>query len=310
METKKMIAFVLSGAGNRGPLEIGALKALLEQNLHPNFLVGTSAGAINACYLAAHGASVTTTTEMGQLWRQVTTATVYPGNLLNVAWRVVRKIDSLYSSDGVRQLIQSALPANVNKFGDLAIPLYVTAADLLTSRLFVFGEDVTVPLMEAVLASASMPAIHPPVRYHDLQLVDGGLLANVAASVAMDRGATEIYAINASYGGGRVKPAEGVLEVIGHAINTMTAQSLFNDLARAQAEVKINLHHIQISSFYDLSFRDFSKADAMIQAGYDMTKAYLAAPRPQIVAPPAAQPALGATVPGAREYILPYLRGR
>lgn len=43
-----MIAFVLSGAGNRGPLEVGALRALLEQGIVPDLMVGTSAGAINA----------------------------------------------------------------------------------------------------------------------------------------------------------------------------------------------------------------------------------------------------------------------
>ena len=44
-----MIAFVLSGAGNRGPLQVGAVRALLNQGIRPDLIVGTSAGAINAC---------------------------------------------------------------------------------------------------------------------------------------------------------------------------------------------------------------------------------------------------------------------
>ena len=51
-----MLAFVLSGAGNRGPLEVGALRALIEAGHQPDILVGTSAGAINASYVAAWGA--------------------------------------------------------------------------------------------------------------------------------------------------------------------------------------------------------------------------------------------------------------
>ncbi len=51
-----------------------------------------------------------------------------------------------------------------------------------------------------------MPVIHPPVDYFGLQLADGGILANVAASYAMDRGATEIYVINVGRGEER-KPA-------------------------------------------------------------------------------------------------------
>ena len=55
-----MLAFVLSGAGNRGPLEVGALRALIEAGHQPDMLVGTSAGAINAAYLAAWGVSLET----------------------------------------------------------------------------------------------------------------------------------------------------------------------------------------------------------------------------------------------------------
>ncbi|WP_448590648.1 patatin-like phospholipase family protein, partial [Thermoflexus hugenholtzii] len=45
-------AWVLSGGGNRGPLQVGAMRALLERGLEPDFLVGTSAGAINAAAFA------------------------------------------------------------------------------------------------------------------------------------------------------------------------------------------------------------------------------------------------------------------
>lgn len=47
-----MLAFVLSGGANRGPLEVGALQVLLERGIVPDMLVGTSAGAINAALLA------------------------------------------------------------------------------------------------------------------------------------------------------------------------------------------------------------------------------------------------------------------
>ena len=43
-----MLAFVLSGGGNRGPLEVGALQVLLKHGIDPDMLVGTSAGAVNA----------------------------------------------------------------------------------------------------------------------------------------------------------------------------------------------------------------------------------------------------------------------
>ena len=304
-----MIAFVLSGAGNRGPVEVGALRALVEADLKPEFIVGTSAGAINSSYVAAHGLSLPVLEQVRQQWQGATADVVYPGNLVTIAWRLLSKQNSLFSSGGLRSLIKSGLPAGVETYSQLKLPLYVAAVDLVSSHLFVFGEDGSAPVVDSVLASASVPVIHPPVDYHGLQLVDGGTLANVAASFAMDKGATVIYVINAGYGGGPVAPARGVVEVAGHALNAMMARSLLRDLKHAQADPNIDLHHIQISAFSDISFRDFSKTDAMVQAGYDAAKAYLAAPRPQVVAPAAiAQPALGATIPGARQYLPPYMR--
>jgi NTE family protein len=302
-------AFVFSGAGNRGPLEVGALRVLLNHGIKPDLIVGTSAGAINALYLAAHGAdNPAVTDQMVALWMQATSEMVYPGNLFSVAWRFINKQESLFSSDGMRGLIQRALPAGVSKFGDLRIPLFTTATDLVTRRLFLFGEDPAASLVIAALASASVPVVHPPVMYHDLQLVDGGVVANLPASIAMNHGATEIYALNAGYGGSRVRPADGVLEVIGHTISTFIAQNFLADMARAEADPGVNLHHIHLESFQNLSFRDFSKTREMVQYGMERAEAYLAAPAPRDLAPQGAPAAPGAKVGEAREILPPFER--
>ena len=43
-----MLALVMSGAGNFGAMQVGALEVLLENGFHPQLVVGTSAGALNA----------------------------------------------------------------------------------------------------------------------------------------------------------------------------------------------------------------------------------------------------------------------
>jgi len=48
-------AFVLSGGGSLGSVQVGMLQALMERNVYPNLLIGTSAGAMNAAYIAGHG---------------------------------------------------------------------------------------------------------------------------------------------------------------------------------------------------------------------------------------------------------------
>ncbi len=298
-----MIAFVLSGAGARGPLQIGAMQALLEAGIRPDLLVGTSAGAINSAYVAASGFSAETLAAMHGQWKQASVKAVYPGNLMSAAWRLVRGAPSLFPNTGLRKLIRQGLPDEVRVYRDLKIPLYVVTVDILSSRLFLFGEDARSPIVESVAASSTIPGIHPPVEYHGLMLVDGGVLANVAASVAMDKGATEIYALNASYAGENAPPPKGVVEILNQTLTTMMAQTLLEDLARADAAPTIDLHHIVLRPPIPMTMGDFSHADELAQSGYAAAQAYLAAPAPRGVAPPARGSSdLGEVAPGVREF--------
>ncbi len=302
-----MIAFVLSGGSTRGPLQVGALQALLESGLQPDFYVGTSTGALNSAYMAACGNDLACVEKLADIWRGADAKVIYPGSWLTLAWRVLSKADSLYSSDGLRAHIQASLPPGVTTFGDLKLPCYITAADLRSNTLFLFGEDPQAPLVEAVMASAALPAIYPPVAYHDLQLVDGGVLDNVPASIAMDKGATTIYVINVGYGGDRLPPARGVMQILTRSLNTMIAQSLLTDLERALESPTIELHHIHISAFSDVAFNDFSKTEEMLAAGREAAQAYLANPQPRAVRP---MPSRGVeevrSVAGARAYVPSY----
>ena len=45
-------AFVLSGGGSLGSVQVGMVQALAERDVHPDLLIGTSAGAMNAAVLA------------------------------------------------------------------------------------------------------------------------------------------------------------------------------------------------------------------------------------------------------------------
>lgn len=304
-------AIVLSGGGNRGPLQVGALESLFRHGIMPDFLVGTSAGSINGGFCSAHGPGLACVEALAEAWRRARPGDVYPGGVLRAAWRVLSGADSLFPGNGLRRLIQDNLPPGVTTFGQLRCPLYVTAVDLRSRRLFLFGEDPAAPLVDAIVASSSIPAMHPPVPYHGLQLVDGGVVASAPASIAMDRGATVLYVVNLGSGDEILPPARGVIGILGRTLDTFISQSLLADLERATGDPAIELHHIQITAFGDVAFNDFSQVDAMIAAGRRATDAYLAHPQPRLVAPERGiAPAPTQSVPGAREYIVPTRRER
>lgn len=277
-----MIAIALTGGGNRGPLQVGALQALFAHGIWPDLVVGTSAGALNAVYLAADGTPAATD-RLAAIWRAVDGKVVYPGNYLHLVWRFLRQEDSFYPSDKMREVIAAHLNPLARTYADLKLPCYITTSDLHANRLWLFPaeDDKSAPLVETVLASASVPGIHPPVAYDGTQLVDGGVVDNVPAGVAIEKGATVVYLVNVGYGGESQGPVKGVTRVLGRTITTFLAQSLFQDLERASAEPGVDLHHIHIPDLADIAYTDFSHVDAMIEAGRNATERYLRNPQPR-----------------------------
>lgn len=62
-------AFVLSGGGSLGAVQVGMLQALEDLGVEPDLLIGTSAGALNAAYLAGHGMSYRSMSDLAEIWR-------------------------------------------------------------------------------------------------------------------------------------------------------------------------------------------------------------------------------------------------
>ncbi len=195
-----MIAFVMSGGGNRGALEAGALLELLEAGIKPEMLVGTSAGALNAAFLATNP-TLEGARKLADLWTHGRKEDFFPSGWFGMIWRLIRG-QSLFSSDGLRRMAERYIPPDKRHFRDLqGIRLYTTAANLNTGKLYVWGDQSDASIIDAAVASAAHPLAFPPLKYQDYQLVDGGVVANVPIGLAVEKGATEIYVLNVGYSG-------------------------------------------------------------------------------------------------------------
>lgn len=62
-------AFVRSGGGSLGAVQVGMLAALHDHGIEPDVLIGTSVGALIAAYLAAAGFSATSISDLDGIWR-------------------------------------------------------------------------------------------------------------------------------------------------------------------------------------------------------------------------------------------------
>src|SRR3954470_6735431 len=72
------VAFVLSGGGSLGAVQVGMLRALVAHGPRPDLIVGTSVGAVNGAFLASRGLSVDTVEERAAAWLSIRRGDVFP----------------------------------------------------------------------------------------------------------------------------------------------------------------------------------------------------------------------------------------
>src|SRR5690349_1075665 len=68
-------AFVLAGGAGLGAMQAGMVHALYERGIAPDLLIGTSAGALNAAFLASRPATMATVEDLAAVWRGLPAAT-------------------------------------------------------------------------------------------------------------------------------------------------------------------------------------------------------------------------------------------
>jgi NTE family protein len=274
-----MRAFVLSGGGNRGPLEVGALQVLLERGIVPDMLVGTSAGAINAAFLAIDP-SPDTARDLGHIWLKANEEGVFRRHRLTMLWRFMSGKDSLQSNEGFRRHVERSLPPEMQRFADIqAARLFIVATRLDTGEARVFGHDPQERLLDAIMASTALPPFFPPWACGDELLIDGGISADLPVSIAVAEGAREIYAlhlVDAPQGGRQMR---GLLSIAEQAINTVLSRQLQMELRESENIKGVTLHYVPLTGYYGFPLWDLSHAQEMIDEGRRQMEEYLQAPR-------------------------------
>ncbi len=279
-----MRAFVLSGGGNLGPLQVGALRALLEASIYPQMIVGCSAGALNAAYVA-RGMSHEQLDQLTEVWRSVTARDVYPGHRLSALWRFLSGQDSLYDNRNFYAFLQRHGTTPAHTFAHIRkVKLYVTATNLHTGRLHVFGDNPHDSILDALMASTALTPMHPPWEVDGEYYIDGGTITPLPLRVALERGATEIFSLHIESGteggeetvpGASPQPLRGVPAVLTRSVMTMIRLQAQHDLLLTEGHKRVKLHYMRLWVPDPPAPNDFSQTEQLLSAGYVAAKAYL-----------------------------------
>ena len=276
-DRKNAIGFAFSGGGLQGIAHIGAVKALYELGIHPQYVSGTSSGAA----MAAICAMGMTPEEMRYFakrhWKSL--AEIDNGLIFKALATFI--INKNVEKDGIKdgQVIsdvikEGMLLKNVRGFRDLPINLSICSVDTLTTDECIFttyDEQLKndhihyltdVPLDIAVRASMSFPAIYTTCDYGNYNFIDGGSKDNLPVKVLKDMGVGRVLAIGfdiMSYDPDN--GLDGLIKVIWRALDVYSIDGTRKSMELADLAVEITNKNTQLFSI--------DNVDETIQEGYD-----------------------------------------
>jgi NTE family protein len=262
------VAFVLSGGASLGAIQVGMLRALYERDITPDVIVGTSAGALNGAFIASRPQTTETADALADVWCGLRRDQVFPLNPLTGLLGFLGARDHLVPGSGMRRLIRRHL--QFDELEEMPIPLHVVAVDLRS------GEEIRLPrgpALDAVLASAAIPAVLPPVSWGSGALMDGGVANNTPISHALELGATGVYVLPTGHACALNEAPSGALAMALQAISLLTHRRLVDDIERHRADAALIV--LPPPCPLDIPPIDFSRAGELIDLALANAREFL-----------------------------------
>lgn len=268
LERAPRTAFVLAGGGSLGAVEVGMLRQLLRWGEKPALVVGASAGAINSAYFAARP-TLEGVASLEQIWRDMRRQDLFPLGLRSVLALLARQ-PYLVGSGGLRSVLERHLP--YARLQDAALPVHIVASDMVS------GDEVLLSsgsVVDAVMASAAIPGVFPPVRIDGRMLVDGGVANNTPISTAVRLGATRVIVLPTGFACALKQVPTTAIGRAMHALSLLVARQLVHDAERFAAAVELRI----VPSLCPLNCSpyDYSSASQLIERAATATQQWLEA---------------------------------
>jgi len=172
-------------------------------------------------------------------------------------------------SDGLRDLLTRTL--SVAGIEDLPLAFAATAMDLTTGQAVHLESG---PLVPAVLASAAVPGLYPPLRIDGRDLVDGGVVSNVPIDHALRMGARSVVVLDCGPFGLRPQAPRSLSDTVVHVVAIMIRQRVLRDLPEVARKVPV----LYLPGPFPLTTSPlrFLASRALIHDAYEASRAFLA----------------------------------
>ncbi len=238
------VALVLGGGAARGFAHVGVIRVLEQEKIPVDLVVGTSVGSLIGAIWAADQNSFDLEWTAFQLEKD---------DLLDYGLLTAVMGMGLARGEKLEAFVKSRVKAQ--NIEELKLPFAAVATDLN------WGEKVVLdrgPVARAVRASSAIPGVFQPVTHMGKLLVDGGVVDNIPISVARQKGADLVVAVDISENLGNTR-ITNLVDVMLQAANIMFALNV--EHSRKDADVLIR------PKVGDVAMLDFSQKKRCMEAG-------------------------------------------
>jgi len=260
-------AFILSGGGNLGSIQVGMLRALLEAGIVPDVLVGASIGSVNAAFLAADPC-LDQVLALEKIWTDLRSKDIFSWNPLGIGGALLRR-GAVFPSDRWRRFLERRIP--YERIEEAAVPLRIAATDFDDGASVILDSGSVV---DAVMASTSLPVIFPPHRIGEHCYLDGVLSDQVPLKPAIEAGADTVYVLAVS----SLAPPPDLRsagKILRHSLTILLFPKIRLDAHAPSAEDDLQIIKIP-SGGAQVALTDMSRHGELIEQGYQETVRFLA----------------------------------
>jgi NTE family protein len=272
---------VLSGGGLHGAVQAGMLRALARTDWRPSLIVGVSAGALNGTYLGHHF-TAERADALAEVWRGFDARGPFPARTVSQLWKILSRSHAVQDGAALRAVIDRCCP--VANLSELATPVHIGATDLVAGAVRWFERG---PAADVLYASAAIPGLVPPIEVDGVVYVDGGVIANVPVSRAVDLGARRILALDVSADPACPDVPTTALGVLLRSFSI--ARNATSDERVATASAAAEIWRVRPELPRDLQVMDWHRCSELVELGQETMRAWLEE-HPRALAPPAADP--------------------
>jgi NTE family protein len=246
---KPKIALVLGGGAARGFAHVGVIRALEQERIPIDMIVGTSVGSLIGAIYASDA------------------------NSFELEWTAFTLEKEHIFDYGIMSAVMGMGPVKGDKLEgfvkarirtplveQLKVPFAAVATDLNRGTRVILDRG---PVFKAIRASCSIPGIFEPLAYEGKLLVDGGVVENIPISVAREKGADIVIAVDISENVTNFK-ITNMLDVMMQSVNIM-----FNEIVMAK---KKDADVLITPAVGDVGMLDFTQKKKCMQAGIEATR--------------------------------------